>query len=152
TGEPSTTASTGDEFARDWQPQGNVEHRVGIVLRAHKDAALLQLARSAKRAVVFCRTRAYAQAVAAKLGEAGLRVTELHGDLSQSKRERNLAKFVEGKANVLVATDVAARGIHVDDIDLVLQADPPDDAKTYVHRAGRTGRVGRAGRVVMLIP
>ena len=57
-----------------------------------------------------------------------------------------------GRADVLVATDVAARGIHVDDVDLVLQADPPDDPKAYVHRAGRTGRVGRAGRVVTMIP
>ncbi len=128
-----------------------VEHRVLIVLREHKSGALVQLARDgfdgsgAGRTLVFCRTRAYAEQVAELLSDAGLRALPLHGDLSQARRERNLAKFAEGKAEVLVATDVAARGIHVDDIDLVLQADPPDDPKAYVHRAGRTGRAGRGG-------
>lgn len=136
----------------DWRPSPNVEHTVHIVLREHKDQALVQLTNSGGRSLVFCRTRAYAEHVASLLEDAGLRTVSLHGDLSQARRERNLAKFAEGRAEVLVATDVAARGIHVDDIDLVLQADPPDDPKAYVHRAGRTGRVGRAGRVVTLIP
>jgi len=130
----------------------NVEHRVLIVLREHKADALVQLAREGGRTVVFCRTRDYTDQVTDLLGEAGLRAVPLHGNLSQARRERNLEKFTTGRADVLVATDVAARGIHVDDIDLVLQADPPDDAKTYVHRAGRTGRVGRAGRVITVIP
>ena len=140
----------GAEF--DWAPQPNVEHRVLIVLREHKDQALVQLVREGGRVVVFCRTRAYAEQVTELLDAAGVRATPLHGNLSQIRRERNLEAFTSGKVGVLVATDVAARGIHVDDIDLVLQADPPDDPKAYVHRAGRTGRVGRAGRVLTLIP
>ncbi len=149
-------ASTGE--VADWKPQPNVTHRVCIVLREHKDDAIVQLVRdgfdgaAGGRAVVFCRTRAYAEMVTELLSGAGLRALSLHGDLSQARRERNLEKFTAGKADVLVATDVAARGIHVDDIDLVLQADPPDDPKTYVHRAGRTGRVGRAGSVITVIP
>ena len=128
------------------------------MLREHKDDAIVQLVRDGfdgaggGRAVVFCRTRAYAEMVTELLSGAGLRALSLHGDLSQARRERNLEKFTAGKADVLVATDVAARGIHVDDIDLVLQADPPDDPKAYVHRAGRTGRVGRAGSVITVIP
>ncbi len=149
-------ASTGE--VADWKPQPNVTHRVCIVLREHKDDAIVQLVRDGfdgaggGRAVVFCRTRAYAEMVTELLSGAGLRALSLHGDLSQARRERNLEKFTAGKADVLVATDVAARGIHVDDIDLVLQADPPDDPKAYVHRAGRTGRVGRAGSVITVIP
>lgn len=144
----------------DWKPQANVSHRVFIVLREHKDEVLVQLVKQASRmtpestgrTVVFCRTRAYADAVTELLTEAGVKAIALHGDLSQARRERNLQKFTEGKVDVLVATDVAARGIHVDDIDLVLQADPADDPKSYVHRAGRTGRVGRAGSVITVIP
>lgn len=151
-GAASRSNSGGESAFVDWTPQANVEHRVLIVLREHKADALVELARDGGRTIVFCRTRAYCEQVAESLGEAGLRVTTLHGDLSQSRRERNLEKFTQGKADVLVATDVAARGIHVDDIDLVLQADPPDDPKAYVHRAGRTGRVGRPGRVLTLIP
>ena len=112
----------------------------------------MQLVAGGGRTVVFCRTRAYAEMVTERLTAAGVRAVPLHGDLSQARRERNLAKFSQGQADVLVATDVAARGIHVDDIDTVLQADPPDDPKTYVHRAGRTGRVGRSGNVITLIP
>ncbi|MGO1929537.1 MAG: helicase-related protein, partial [Microbacterium gubbeenense] len=76
----------------------------------------------------------------------------LHGDLNQAKRTRNIERFSKGRASVLVATDVAARGIHVDDVDLVVQADAPDEYKTYMHRSGRTGRAGNEGRVITLIP
>lgn len=131
---------------------GDVTHRVLIVLREHKSEVLVQLARAGGRTIVFCRTRAYAEMVAEMLGEAGLAAVPLHGDLSQARRDRNLAAFTRGEADILVATDVAARGIHVDDVALVLQADPPDDPKTYVHRAGRTGRVGRPGTVLTVIP
>ena len=86
------------------------------------------------------------------LEDYGIRAVSLHGDLNQSRRTRNLQQLTSGRVNVLVATDVAARGIHVDDIDLVIQADAPDEYKTYLHRAGRTGRAGKAGRVVTLIP
>lgn len=157
-GEGGSAAGSGAGEVIDWRPQPNVTHRVCIVLREHKDDAIVQLVRDGfdgsggGRTVVFCRTRAYAEMVTELLSGAGLRAISLHGDLSQTRRERNLEKFTAGKADVLVATDVAARGIHVDDIDLVLQADPPDDPKAYVHRAGRTGRVGRAGSVITVIP
>ena len=157
-GEGDSNAASGAGDVADWKPQPNVTHRVCIVLREHKNDAIVQLVRDGfdgaggGRAVVFCRTRAYAEMVTEVLSGAGLNAISLHGDLSQARRERNLEKFTAGKADVLVATDVAARGIHVDDIDLVLQADPPDDPKAYVHRAGRTGRVGRAGSVITMIP
>ncbi len=140
------------EIAEDAEVQGDVTHRVLVVLREDKDAALVELARRGDRVIVFCRTRAYVDRLAELFAEAGIRVTALHGDLAQAKRERNLQRFAEGKVPVLVATDVAARGLHVDDVDLVIQADPPDDAKTYVHRAGRTGRAGRDGAVLTVIP
>lgn len=140
------------EIAEDAEVQGDVTHRVLVVLREDKDAALVELARRGKRVIVFCRTRAYVDRLAELFAEEGLRVTALHGDLAQAKRERNLQRFAEGKVPVLVATDVAARGLHVDDVDLVIQADPPGDAKTYVHRAGRTGRAGRDGAVLTVIP
>lgn len=143
-----------DVAGTEAEPGGpsDVTHRVFVVLREHKDEVLLQLARDGGRTVVFCRTRAYAEMVTELLTAAGVRAVPLHGDLSQARRERNLAKFTDGTVDVLVATDVAARGIHVDDVDLVLQADPPNDPKTYVHRAGRTGRVGRPGHVITVIP
>lgn len=147
------------EFLRDpavheivEEGSSSTEHRVHIVLREHKAQVLEELVRGPGRIMVFCRTRAYATSLAEAFAEAGIRAVPLHGDLSQSKRERNLERFASGKANVLVATDVAARGIHVDDVDLVLQADPPDDHKTYLHRAGRTGRAGKPGLVITVIP
>ncbi|WP_336658975.1 DEAD/DEAH box helicase [Leucobacter sp. USHLN153] len=129
-----------------------VDHRVVMVRREHKDDVLAKLASARGRTIVFCRTRAYAEQIATQLEERGVGVTALHGDLSQSRRERNLAAFSLGRATVLVATDVAARGLHIDDVDLVVQADPPHDFKAYLHRSGRTGRAGKAGRVVTLIP
>ncbi|MBL3685990.1 DEAD/DEAH box helicase [Leucobacter zeae] len=154
-------ASVGElisEFLRDpaahevEERVATVDHRVLVVLREDKDLVLAELAAGPGRKMIFCRTRAYAERVGEMLADAGVRVATLHGDLSQARRERNLARFTEGKAAVLVATDVAARGIHIDDVDVVLQADPPDDPKTYLHRAGRTGRAGRDGRVLTMIP
>ncbi len=132
--------------------RGESSHRVLVVMREDKDAVLTQLVSRRGRIMVFCRTRASAERLSELLADAGVRAIALHGDLTQSKRERNLARFAEGKAAVLVATDVAARGLHVDDVDLVVQADPPDDYKTYLHRAGRTGRAGKSGQVITVIP
>ncbi|MBZ6372644.1 MAG: C-terminal helicase domain-containing protein, partial [Microbacterium hominis] len=103
------------------------------------------------KTLVFARTRAYAEMLAEQFDDAGIHAVALHGDLNQAKRTRNLERLTSGRVNVLVATDVAARGIHVDDIDLVIQADAPDEYKTYLHRSGRTGRAGRSGTVVTLI-
>ncbi|MFV0434743.1 MAG: DEAD/DEAH box helicase [Leucobacter sp.] len=130
----------------------DIEHSVLVVMREHKDEVLVELTGGRDRVLVFCRTRAYAERVLELLTEAGIRAVALHGDLKQHARERNLERFASGRAGVLVATDVAARGIHVDDVDLVLQADPPDDYKTYLHRSGRTGRAGKKGRAITVIP
>ncbi|MFD5599305.1 DEAD/DEAH box helicase [Leucobacter sp. NPDC058333] len=129
-----------------------VDHRVFVVGREQKDEVLTELASTRGRVMIFCRTRAYAEQTAEMLATAGLKVNALHGNLSQARRELNLAKFTSGKSGVLVATDVAARGLHIDDVDLVVQADPPEDFKTYLHRSGRTGRAGKGGRVVLLTP
>jgi superfamily II DNA/RNA helicase len=111
-----------------------------------------QLASREGKTLIFARTRAYAEQLADQLEDAGIPATSLHGDLNQSRRTRNLQLLTSGRVNVLVATDVAARGIHVDDIDLVIQADAPDEYKTYMHRSGRTGRAGKQGTVVTIIP
>lgn len=129
-----------------------VPHRVYMVMREDKDAAVLEFARLPGRLMLFCRTRASAESVTEMLEEAGISATSLHGNLSQARREINLKEFSTGKARVLVATDVAARGIHIDDVDAVVQLDPPQEAKTFVHRSGRTGRAGRGGQVITLIP
>ncbi|MDO4241900.1 MAG: DEAD/DEAH box helicase, partial [Microbacteriaceae bacterium] len=132
---------------------GNIDHHVLVVLREEKNDVLTDLiARAGERTIVFTRTRAYAEMLRELFEDAGVMAVELHGNLNQARRERNLKRFTDGKVGVLVATDVAARGIHVDDVELVLQADPPDDYKSYLHRAGRTGRAGRNGTVVTVIP
>ena len=92
-----------------------------------------------------------AEQLAELFDDAGIPSVALHGDLNQGARTRNLQKITSGRVRVLVATDVAARGIHVDDIDLVVQADAPDEFKSYLHRSGRTGRAGNEGTVVTLI-
>lgn len=128
-----------------------VEHTVLVADRREKDAVLANLASLGIKSVFFTRTRAYADRLADQFAESGIRATAMHGDLSQARRTRGLEKLRRGKVDVLVATDVAARGIHVDEIELVVQADPPDDHKAYVHRAGRTGRAGASGHVVTVI-
>jgi superfamily II DNA/RNA helicase len=101
--------------------------------------------------IVFCRTKRGADRLADKLEQAGLRTAAIHGDRSQNQRERALAAFTAGKVQALVATDVAARGIHVDAVGCVVHFDPPADQKDYVHRSGRTARAGADGVVVSLI-
>ena len=132
--------------------RSTVPHRVYLVMREDKDAAVLDFARIPGRVIMFSRTRAQAERISEMLRAAGVQATELHGNLSQARREINLKQFASGRSRVLVATDVAARGIHIDDVDAVVQLDPPQEAKTFVHRSGRTGRAGRSGQVVTLIP
>lgn len=129
-----------------------IDHRVFIVMREDKREVLSQLARTPGKILMFTRTRSFAEQLTERFEKEGVRAVALHGDLSQARRIRNLGQFESGRAQVLVATDVAARGIHVPDVDLVIQADPPEDFKSYLHRAGRTGRAGKAGTVVTLIP
>jgi superfamily II DNA/RNA helicase len=139
------------EVAGEDQDSGTIEHRVLVIEHRDKAEILTSLVDREGKTLVFARTRAYAEMLAEQFDDAGIPAVSLHGDLNQAKRTRNLERLTSGRVNVLVATDVAARGIHVDDIDLVVQADAPDEYKTYLHRSGRTGRAGRSGRVVTLI-
>uniref|UniRef100_UPI000B2933A6 DEAD/DEAH box helicase n=1 Tax=Curtobacterium ammoniigenes TaxID=395387 RepID=UPI000B2933A6 len=134
------------------QSSSTIDHRVLVVDQREKDQILEELVAGPGKTVVFARTRAYAERLADQFEDAGIRATSLHGDLNQSRRTRNLSLLTSGRVNVLVATDVAARGIHVDDVSLVVQADAPDDYKTYMHRSGRTGRAGKEGTVVTIVP
>jgi superfamily II DNA/RNA helicase len=102
-------------------------------------------------AVVFCRTKHGADRVAKQLAKAGVSAAAIHGDRSQNQRDRALAQFTTGKVQALVATDVAARGIHVDDVAAVVHFDQPGSEKDYVHRSGRTGRAGATGLVLSLV-
>lgn len=140
------------EVAGEDQASSTIDHRVLVVEHRDKPFVIEQLAAREGKTLIFARTRAYAEQLADQLEDAGIPATSLHGDLNQSRRTRNLQLLTSGRVNVLVATDVAARGIHVDDIDLVIQADAPDEYKTYMHRAGRTGRAGKQGTVVTIIP
>ena len=134
-------------------PEGSTtaDHRVLVIEQGEKLPVLTALLASSERSLVFARTRAFAEELADRLEGEGVRTESLHGDLNQVRRTRNLARFSEGKVAALVATDVAARGIHVDDIELVVHADSAEDYKTYLHRSGRTGRAGATGTVVTLI-
>ena len=140
------------EVAGEDQASSTIDHRVLVVEHRDKPYVIEQLASREGKTLIFARTRAYAEQLADQLEDAGIPATSLHGDLNQNRRTRNLQLLTSGRVNVLVATDVAARGIHVDDIDLVIQADAPDEYKTYMHRAGRTGRAGKQGTVVTIIP
>ncbi|MFV0375358.1 DEAD/DEAH box helicase, partial [Microbacterium sp.] len=139
------------EVAGETQDTGTIDHRVLVIDHRDKAEVLASLADRDGKTLIFTRTRAFAEMVSENLEDAGIPAVALHGDLNQAKRTRNLKRLTDGKVSVLVATDVAARGIHVDDIELVIQADPPDEYKTYLHRSGRTGRAGRAGTVVTLV-
>ncbi len=135
----------------DVDGESTAVHRVLVIDQGEKLPVLTALLSSAERSLVFARTRAFAEQLADELDGAGVRAESLHGDLNQARRSRNLARFSDGKVGALVATDVAARGIHVDDIELVVHADAAEDYKTYLHRSGRTGRAGASGTVVTLI-
>ena len=139
------------EVAGEDQASSTIDHRVLLIEQRDKRAIIEQLAAGEGKTLVFTRTRAFAEEMSDYLEDAGIPATSLHGDLNQSRRTRNLSLLTSGRVNVLVATDVAARGIHVDDISLVIQADAPEEYKTYLHRSGRTGRAGKAGTVVTLI-
>jgi superfamily II DNA/RNA helicase len=130
---------------------GTMTHAFWLVAPHHKNAVAARLAGRGGRALVFVRTQMGADRVAVQLREAGVLAGALHGGLTQGARSRILAAFRDGHLPVLVATDVAARGIHVDDVSLVLQLDPPMTHKDYLHRAGRTARAGESGTVVSIV-
>ncbi|GAA4177887.1 DEAD/DEAH box helicase [Gryllotalpicola koreensis] len=125
-------------------------HVFSVESTASKDALVRILARGAGRRILFMRTKHQAKKLAKKLTEGGIPAVDLHGNLSQNARDRNLAAFHEGAVRVLVATDVAARGVHIDDVELVVHVDPPVEHKAYLHRSGRTARAGSAGDVVTI--
>ncbi|HMR94192.1 MAG TPA: DEAD/DEAH box helicase [Microthrixaceae bacterium] len=132
----------------------NVEqmtHRFLLVHEMDKVKVAASIIRNAERTMVFSATKHGADRLARKLEDEGVDAAPIHGDLRQKFREKALSDFSHGRIRALVATDVAARGIHVDDIDVVIHYDPPSDHKTYVHRSGRTARAGESGVVVSLV-
>ncbi len=128
-----------------------MDHRVLSVRTEHKVAVATEVAGRPGRTLFFVRTKNGADRLTQQLTVAGVPATTIHGNLNQSARQRSLAQFTSGHRRVLVATDVAARGIHVDDVDLVVHFDPPNDHKDYLHRSGRTARAGSSGTVVSLV-
>ena len=139
-----TVASTAASAAR-------MDHQIRTVEATDKVAVAAELAGRPGRILVFVRTKHRAARLARQLDQAGVRAGALHGNLAQPARTRALAAFAAGTVPVLVATDIAARGIHVDGIDLVLHFDPPAEPKAYLHRSGRTARAGADGTVITLV-
>lgn len=132
-------------------PVSTMDHHVLHVHRDQRVPVLVDLTSAPGRTVVFTRTKHGAKALARQLNKNGVPAVELHGNLSQGARTRNMDAFHSGTASTLVATDIAARGIHVDDVALVVHADPPAEHKAYLHRSGRTARAGAAGTVITLM-
>ncbi len=129
----------------------DVQHQVFVLPAAEKVAIAAEIAGRDGRTLFFVRTKRGADRLARQLSQAGVAAAAIHGNLSQSQRQRALTGFAAGSPRVLVATDVAARGIHVDDVELVVHYDPPNDHKDYLHRSGRTARAGATGAVVALV-
>jgi superfamily II DNA/RNA helicase len=132
-------------------PVESVDHHVFTVEAADKVAVASEIAARPARTLFFVRTKHGADRLAKQLSRTGVDASAIHGNLNQNQRQRALDDFSSGRRRVLVATDVAARGIHVDDVDLVVHYDPPNDHKDYLHRSGRTARAGATGTVVSLI-
>jgi len=139
------------EVASETETVEEMEHRFIGVHQMDKVKVLAAITRGADRTLVFVRTKRGADRLVKQLTDEGVKVSAIHGDLRQQQRERALKSFSTGRLHVLVATDVAARGIHVDGIDVVVHFDPPEDHKSYVHRSGRTARAGESGLVVTLV-
>ena len=127
-----------------------MQHRFVAVHEMDKVKVAAAIIRSSKRALVFSATRHGCDRLSRKLQAENVRAEPIHGDLRQKARERSLARFASGEIQALVATDVAARGLHIDDVDVVIHYDPPPDHKTYLHRSGRTARAGETGMAVTL--
>jgi superfamily II DNA/RNA helicase len=133
-------------------PVAAMTHHVFHVAGAEAKKELVhRLASGTGRRILFMRTKHHARKLARQLNESGIPSVDLHGNLSQPARDRNLAAFTSGEARVLVATDIAARGVHVDEVELVVHIDPPSEHKAYLHRSGRTARAGNAGDVVTVV-
>ncbi len=132
-------------------PVEAMAHHVFAVSSGDRPQVIRELASGGGRRMLFTRTKHSAKKWAAALTKQGIPAVDLHGNLSQNARERNLAAFSSGSAKVLVATDIAARGIHVDDVELVVHLDPPTEHKAYLHRSGRTARAGAGGTVITVM-
>lgn len=132
-------------------PGAAIEHRIFRLAHADKTAVAAEIAAHSQRTLFFVRTKRGADRLALQLRRAGIRADALHGNLDQRQRQRALGAFTSGRSTTLVATDVAARGLHVDGLDLVVHYDPPTDPKIYAHRSGRTARAGATGTVLTLV-
>jgi superfamily II DNA/RNA helicase len=132
-------------------PVSDAEHLVFSVRREDKVPLAAEIAARPARTLLFVRTKHGADRLARQLGREGIAASAIHGNLNQGQRQRAIDGFASGRQRVLVATDVAARGLHVDDVDLVVHYDPPNDHKTYLHRSGRTARAGAGGTVLSLV-
>jgi superfamily II DNA/RNA helicase len=139
------------EVADDASAGTRTSHHFLDITREGRVAKTAELIADHGPAVVFCRTKHGADRVAAQLQRAGVAAVAIHGGRSQGQRDRALASFASGRSKALVATDVVARGIHVDDVGCVVHFDIAGDHKDYVHRSGRTGRAGAAGVVISLV-
>ena len=132
-------------------PVEAMDHHVFLLEGSDKQAIAAEIGRRPARTLIFVRTKHGADRLAAQLTKQGVDAAAIHGNLNQNQRLRALDAFAAGRCRVLVATDVAARGIHVDDVDLVVHYDPPNDHKDYLHRSGRTARAGATGTVVSFV-
>jgi superfamily II DNA/RNA helicase len=132
-------------------PVESMDHQVFVLDTGDKVAVAAEIAHRPGRTLVFVRTKHGAERLAKQLTKLGADAGAIHGNLSQNARNRALAAFTAGHPRVLVATDVAARGLHIDDVDLVVHFDPPNDSKDYLHRSGRTARAGATGTVLSLV-
>ena len=130
---------------------GEIDHLFWNVSRDNRTKVLAEIATQYERAIVFCRSKHGSDRLAGNLESMGINTCVIHGNRSQAQREKALEQFRRGKATVMVATDVAARGIHIDAVPVVVHFDMPEDPKDYIHRSGRTGRAGMKGTVISLI-
>ena len=133
------------------EPGQAADHQVFVLPAQDKVAIAAEIAGQPDRTLFFTRTKHGAARLAKQLTRAGVEAAAIHGDLNQNQRQRALDGFAAGYPRVLVATDVAARGLHIDDVGLVVHFDPPNDHKDYLHRSGRTGRAGATGTVLALV-
>jgi len=133
------------------ESEPDIEHVFELIPKDRRHTRIAELLQEHNQLILFCRTKHGADRVARNLESEGDRCAVIHGNRSQAQRERALDDFKRGRARILVATDVAARGIHIDNVPCVVHWDPPDDPKDYVHRSGRTGRAGKRGVVVSLV-
>jgi superfamily II DNA/RNA helicase len=139
------------EVGEDEPTVDEMDHVFLAIHQMDKVKVAASITKGANRTMMFMRTKRGADRLVEQLRREGVRALAIHGDLRQGAREKALADFMSGKVHVLVATDVAARGIHVDGVDVVIHYDPPEDEKAYLHRSGRTARAGESGVAVTLM-